>query len=276
MDFNKTHQAWLEGIYANEDIDILFESTLGVFADEDIAKLFGTTSGESTPSTAITSIGYIGDTPGGKGVKSNKAHQTCRVEIEAIKMQVTAINAIMEDEKAAREVDRAAIKENIALMMKMMTEFNESLIKSMEELNESLIKSIEKGIKKGFEKGFESLRLKANLDNGAQPTVRETQDLLPFDIIQQIPTFDFSSTPSHPFTMLSNPDSCHNTSAKYDFVPRGGISEHDIEGCMKLHDIKGWLKQKSTTSFKHLYHGVIGGMKVHDLTGWLKRIYFMI
>jgi hypothetical protein len=148
-------------------------------------------------------------------------------------------------------------------------------------LQRSIFLFISQGLKEGFRRGFESLHLKANLDNGAQPTVRETQDLLPFDIIQQIPTFDFSSTPSHPFTMtdtLSNSDSCHchNTSTKYDFVPRGGISEHDIEGCMKLHDIKGWLKQQSTTSFKHLYHGVIGGMKVHDLTGWLKRIYFMI
>jgi hypothetical protein len=58
MDLNKTHQAWLKGVYANKDIDVIFESTLGVFANEDIAKLFGTISGDSTPSTAITSIVY--------------------------------------------------------------------------------------------------------------------------------------------------------------------------------------------------------------------------
>jgi hypothetical protein len=252
MDLNKTHQAWLEGVHANDDIDVLFESTLGVFADEDIAKeLFGTTNGECTPSMAITSIGYNRDTPGGNGVRIN-------------------IQGYFNEMKRM-------IEENTNKMIRMIEENT----RMFEENNRRIEEAIDQGIKEGFRRGFESLRLKANLDNGAQPTVRETQDLLLFDIFQQIPTFDFSSTPSHPFTMTDKLSSsyschCHNTSTKYDFMPREGISEHDIEGCMKLHDIKGWLKQQSTTSFKHLYHGVIGGMKVHDLTGWLKRIYFMI
>jgi hypothetical protein len=102
----------------------------------------------------------------------------------------------------------------------------------------------------------------------------ETENMLSHEVLKRIPNFDFSTRTSSPFTMLDR-SSIHNVHQPntYEPAPRCWIQMNDREGIMKLHDLNGWLKLQTTTSFKYLYHGVIGGMKVHDLTGWLKRIY---
>jgi biotin operon repressor len=102
----------------------------------------------------------------------------------------------------------------------------------------------------------------------------ELEDMLSHEVIKRMPNFDFSTRTSSPFTMQDR-SSTHNVHQPntYEPTPRCWIQMNDREGIMKLHDLKGWLKQQTTTTFKYLYHGVIGGMKVHDLTGWLKRIY---
>jgi hypothetical protein len=80
----------------------------------------------------IQDISEQGEAKQQRGDEESMATTAAKEEIEALKMQMTAIQANQEAEKAAREKDSAAIKDGIESMMKMMMENQKTMLDRFE------------------------------------------------------------------------------------------------------------------------------------------------